>query len=281
MKRPYNAQAMALLSTPTATPLLQYLTAKNQTLRFSNNQPSGWQKQLACTLTFTNKHGITTLSQPSVIVDSVSTLYLWLAYEEQPLYPLWCGSHRSPLDECKILPNKISFRVRCGAKCFHRTSPLCLVLVECHQECYQWNFVKGLFRKLSHGGASSEPIKQQQRQRCEVQEVVNKLDALLSEVQSLTELTRGILETVQLQKQLAYSILVQQQTITHQKDIISSISTPSTTIPVHPLELSQPPLLINDMNTDMDMNTLERDLLGIMNDDWSDLSPFPEPTLHQ
>lgn len=158
-----------------------FLRSENKGLICMNNQSSGWQRDVNCSITFANPNRIKTI----ILSDELAggpALFLWLCYEEEWKRPLHCTNHGCPIYEpsFKKQLGKLHFRFHCTANCFQKRQ-LGLVLVEFTQSYYTWNFLRGNFRTTKV--LKPTPILYTQM----IQIPKDEYDALLSRVESLTK----------------------------------------------------------------------------------------------
>ncbi len=183
---------------------------ENRTLTLFNRQSSGWQKKIACTISYRCPVPISTVtaSACSTLCDaSLSNVLVWLAYAATPTLPLQCVAHNhTPLYDVSLAIDRLSFYLRCGAKCF-TGEPLCIVVFESLPSFpARWNCVSGDFRRLAHTPvkqASHAPSANTACQGPPLLQMNQKLDTLLRATAELKDDMTLILQNQQhIQNQL-------------------------------------------------------------------------------
>ena len=167
-----------------------FLRSENKGLICMNNQSSGWQRDVNCSITFANPNRIKTI----ILSDELAggpALFLWLCYEEEWKRPLHCANHGCPIYEpsFKKQLGKLYFRFHCTANCFQKRQ-LGLILVEFTQSYYTWNFLRGNFRTTKVLKPTPIPSTQMiQIPKDEYENLLTTVDSLRKEV----ELHRSLL----------------------------------------------------------------------------------------
>lgn len=85
---------------------IPYLSSMNKTLNISNNQRSGWQKRIVCSIAYDNIFHITTVSTSPVYDTSRKTILIWLAFYDDPFHPFECKYHNEPLVDLELRREK-------------------------------------------------------------------------------------------------------------------------------------------------------------------------------
>jgi hypothetical protein len=86
------------------------LNETNRVLSIANNQLSGWQKDVQCSISFVNRASIEQLHfDPDSKIDSNLAVFLWLAYNDAPYYRLECLQHGVPLHDGRIRQDKVYY----------------------------------------------------------------------------------------------------------------------------------------------------------------------------
>lgn len=86
---------------------ISHLNLLNQTLSVLNNQTSGWQKQVLCSVSYLNTLDCKRVSSSTTRHDStISCVLVWLAYKETIFYPLSCRVHSDPFTNVQIRTEK-------------------------------------------------------------------------------------------------------------------------------------------------------------------------------
>lgn len=83
-----------------------YLSELNRTLELENNQTSGWQKDLRCSIAYKNSFCIRNISTSTQHHPSLPGISIWLAFENYPLTPLFCKWHRDPISSATLRSEK-------------------------------------------------------------------------------------------------------------------------------------------------------------------------------
>lgn len=97
----------ACQSPPDVLCAIHHLGRNNQTLSIRNQQPSGWQKHMACSLSYFNSLDLATVASSCIYHPiTVSKLLIWLAYEDALFSPVCCGLHIDPFAHVVLRPDK-------------------------------------------------------------------------------------------------------------------------------------------------------------------------------
>lgn len=174
------------------------LTTENQTLRCFSHRQSGWQRDVTCAITFENVHKINSFYVTDMIALEESAIYLWLCYLDQPFIPLQCGTHLFPVYGVEHSParQRLTYSIRCGANCFQRSRKMALVLVQCHQNRYEWTLIEGHFRQFGKSIVGEEKkTKEKSNEEQILEHLFTKIASLESEITMLKERV-ALLESV-------------------------------------------------------------------------------------
>lgn len=170
--------------------ITDYLNEKNKTLICLSNRQSGWQRHITCSVSLPNPHRINSFHLTPSIVQEESAIFMWLCYVDSPFVPLECRLHILPIQAIwyNQSSQKINFSFDCSGSCFERSRPLALLLVQCHQNRYQWNLVEGEFRKfgkrIGQTGTTAVVVEEEKEGKPQGQQLLEVLFTKIQELES-------------------------------------------------------------------------------------------------